>query len=199
MLGSIGAILVQAQDSTAGGGMDLGGFPLIPFVVTLIAGAAGGLAYELMILQGAVERGHKLEEDEVAAPLPHAVAKYVYDLGLLARMIIGALAAVAIQLVFTPETWMALIGTSVVAGSAGISVFQSLQNRLLTSTTQTRLLQAEGQIAAAREEVARVLGDLDGDRDGQLETVLGARDALQRVSGMLSRPVRASAKAPAFK
>jgi len=191
MLSSLCAFLIQAQD-TAGaqaGAIDFGAFPWIQVVVTLLAGAAGGLVYELIILQGAVEHGHALAQGEVNVPLPHAVAANAYDWGVWARLIIGALAAVAVQLVFTPETWITLVATSVVAGSAGISVFQSLQNRLLTSIAETKVTTLRAQIEESKVEVDRQILDVRTRAAGTGVPPEAVLEGLSRLSGLLSRSV----------
>ena len=98
-----------------------------------MAGALGGLVYELLILQGSLERPHSLADDEVTEAFPYAKPKYLYDLGIWARIIIGALAAVAALLVFSPSSALELVAMAVVAGSAGTAVFRSLQDRLTTA------------------------------------------------------------------
>ncbi len=110
------------------------GFSLAFFLTlltTLIAGAIGGIVYELLILQGNIETPHKLTEEEAAEKFPYAVFRYMYDLGIWARIIIGALAALAALLVLSPTTTFGLLATAVVAGSAGTSIFRSLQDRML--------------------------------------------------------------------
>jgi hypothetical protein len=99
-------------------------------LATLIAGAAGGVVYELLTLQGNIEKPHQTEENENKNPLVSAIAKYCFDLGIWARVIIGAFAALSVLFVFSPPTTMALISMAVIAGSAGSAVFGALQDRL---------------------------------------------------------------------
>lgn len=108
----------------------------VVLVANLVAGAVGGVAYELLILQGNLELPHKLAEEEVTEKYPYAIVKNLYDLGIWARVIIGALAAVAALLVLSPSTTFGLLATAVVAGSAGTSVFRSIQDRLLAAMAQ---------------------------------------------------------------
>jgi hypothetical protein len=90
----------------------------VALLVTLVAGAIGGIVYELLILQGNLELPHKPTEEEVVEQYPYAVVKNLYDLGIWARVIIGALAAVAALLVLAPSTTFGLLATAVVAGPA---------------------------------------------------------------------------------
>lgn len=126
---------------------------LVVLLVALVAGALGGLVYELLILQGSLEWPHKLTDEEVTEAFPYAKPKYMYDLGIWARIIIGALAAVAALLVFSPSTSLELIAMAVVAGSAGTAVFRSLQDRL---TSALALKEAAETRAAAADMAGKV-------------------------------------------
>ena len=95
-------------------------FWLVLFV-TLIVGAVGGIVYELLILQGNIEKPHKSTQEETEEKFPYAIYKYMYDLGILARLIIGALAAVVGLWIFNPNTTFSWLAIAVVSGSAGTS------------------------------------------------------------------------------
>jgi len=116
-------------------GMSEGDFWLVLFV-TLIVGAVGGIVYELLILQGNIEKPHKPIPEESEEKFPYAIYKYMYDLGILARMIIGALAAVVGLWIFNPSTTFSWLAIAVVSGSAGTSIFRSMQDRLLAAMAQ---------------------------------------------------------------
>jgi uncharacterized membrane protein YeaQ/YmgE (transglycosylase-associated protein family) len=141
---SLIATTAHAQEPTPTSGFDpalvAAGFAdpafWVAFLATLVAGAVGGVVYELLILQGNLELPHKPTGEEVAEKYPHAIVKNLYDLGIWARVIIGALAAVAALLVLSPSTTFGLLATAVVAGSAGTSVFRSMQDRLSTALAQ---------------------------------------------------------------
>jgi hypothetical protein len=105
-------------------------------LVTLIFGAVGGIVYELLILQGNIEKWHKYTKEESEEKFPYAIYKYMYDLGILARMIIGALAAVVGLWIIKPSTTFSWLAIAVVSGSAGTSVFRSMQDRLLAAIAQ---------------------------------------------------------------
>jgi len=114
----------------------LAGLPLgVGLLITLFAGAIGGVVYELLILQGNIELPHRLTDTE-AVDNPHAVAKFMYDLGIWARVIVGACAALAALLVIEPENSFKLMASALIAGSAGTAIFRSLQDRLLAALAQ---------------------------------------------------------------
>ncbi|WP_293352203.1 MULTISPECIES: hypothetical protein [unclassified Microcoleus] len=108
----------------------------VVLLVTVIAGGVGGIVFELLNLQGNIERPHAPSEDELAAKLAYASVENVIDLGIFARIIIGASAAVPAMVFIKPDSVLLLLAMSLVAGSAGTAVFRSLQERLLIAITQ---------------------------------------------------------------
>ncbi len=108
----------------------------VVLLVTLIAGGVGGIVFELLNLQGNIERPHAPSEDELAAKLAYASVENVIDLGIFARIIIGASAAVPAMVFIKPDSVLLLLAMSLVAGSTGTAVFRSLQDRLLIAITQ---------------------------------------------------------------
>jgi len=117
-------------------GETLANLPLwAALAVTLLGGAIGGVVYELLILHGNVEMPHRLTEAKQMEN-PHAIASYMYDLGIWARVVIGAFAAVASLVVVNPESLVKLLATAIIAGSAGTSIFRSLQDRLMAALAQ---------------------------------------------------------------
>jgi hypothetical protein len=116
-------------------GLSEGDFWLV-LLVTLIVGSAGGIVYELLILQRNIEKPHKPTAAESEEKFPYAIYQHMYDLGILARMIIGALAAVVGLWIFNPNTTFSWLAIAVVSGSAGTSVFRSMQDRLLAAMAQ---------------------------------------------------------------
>jgi hypothetical protein len=132
-------------------------------LVTLAAGAAGGVVYELLMLQGNIEKSHKPTTEETLEKYPYAIAEFMYDLGIWARIIIGALAAVAALFVLSPNTAFGLVATAVIAGSAGTAVFRSLQDRLSAALAkqETAATKEGTQVASEKtEEALHLLTDL---------------------------------------
>lgn len=130
----------------------------IQLLITVVAGALGGAAYELLILQGNIERPHRPTADEFTKALDHAVVAHVYDLGIFARVFVGALAAVATWLVLTPDTAFQLVAIALVAGSAGSSVMLSMQSRLAAILAAQRAaeVQERADLQAAKVNQALV-------------------------------------------
>jgi len=112
-------------------------------LLTITCGGLGGVVFELLNLQGNIERPHKPTDDELAAKLAYASRKHVIDLGIWARVIVGAAAAPPAMLFLRPETAFGLLAMSVVAGSAGTAVFRSLQERLLLAVAQQGKVESE--------------------------------------------------------
>ena len=108
----------------------------VVLLVMLIAGGIGGIIFELLNLQGNIELPHAPTEDDFAAELAYATPPNVIDLGIFARIIIGACAAVPAMVWIAPKTVLTLLAMSLLAGSAGTAVFRSLQDRFLLAITQ---------------------------------------------------------------
>ena len=134
--------------------------------LAFVAGGLGGLAYELITLQGSLELWHRLTPDEVTEAFPYAQPKYMFDLGSGARIIIGGLAAVAVFFVFSPGSAFELIAVAIIAGSAGTAIFRSLQDRVTSALalqevtrTRARAAEIEGKVeeaAAALDAMAQI-------------------------------------------
>jgi len=127
-------------------------------LLTFITGGVGGIVYELLILQGNIELPHKPDPEEITDKFPYAISKFVYDLGIFARIIIGAAAALAALLVLTPATTTTLLATSLVAGSAGTSVFRSIQDRLLAALAQKDAADKGAQLQKQTVIINQALG-----------------------------------------
>ena len=118
--------------------------------LTLIFGGLGGLVYELMVLQGSVEQPHRVKE-----------GGWVYDLGVIGRMLMGAMAAVAALFVISPADAYKLVAVSVIAGASASAIFKSLQARVEAMVAQQAVVQAQettAQIADKAEQMADALG-----------------------------------------
>lgn len=150
----------------------------IALLATLIAGAVGGVVYELLILQGNIELPHKPTKEEVIERYPYAIVEHMYDLGIFARVIIGALAAVAARLILSPSTDFALLATAIVAGAAGISVFSSMKDRILAALAQKDAADIRARAdrqSAKLEEVTEAFVALKGKLIEESKSPRGSR------------------------
>jgi hypothetical protein len=100
--------------------------------LTLVAGfgALGGVVAELLSLQGNIELPHRvknprLKRSRLGDP------RYMVDLGIISRLLLGATAALAVLSVYAPTSPTALVVTGLIAGSAATGVFRVAQARLL--------------------------------------------------------------------
>ena len=131
-------------------------------------GAIGGVIYELITLEGNVEWPHKTLDAELP-PHGFAYAKvpFLFDLGIIARMIIGAMAAIALYWVIPLETGIKSLAISLVAGFAGTAVFRSLQERLLVAVKKA-------QVEAMRQVARRAEGEIGDMRARRAAAPLAA-------------------------
>jgi hypothetical protein len=138
-------------------------------LATIVAGAAGGFVYEMLMLEGNLELPHKPTADEVKrleAKYAHAGKRIrLYDLGIWARVIIGALAGVAALFIASPTGAFRLLATSVIAGSAGTSLFDSLRDRLDMMIAQREVQEQQQVTEQALDKVDEALAALPGQAD----------------------------------
>jgi hypothetical protein len=143
----------------------------------LVFGGLGGLVYELLVLQGQIEIPHKATATEGVQGATIAIWSFSYDLGIFARVIIGAFAAVAILWAFTPPSGLALLSTSLIAGSAGSSIFRSLSDRLLAVISQKDAADTRKKADVMNQKVEAADKNL-GDASAKMKPTIGAGAAM---------------------
>jgi hypothetical protein len=131
-------------------------------LVVAFFGALGGLVYELMNQRGRIELPHRTREADPDEIPGGAIPRRLYDLGILGRMFIGALAAIVVvwPLGVVDEGALAVVSVAILAGAAGIAVFRSLQDRLLAVLTTQELAKTRDQAEQAALLTAEVEADL---------------------------------------
>lgn len=133
-----------------------------------VSGAFGGFIYELLMLRGRIEMPHRVLGLAPGEDLGDGAAHKLIDLGLLARVLIGAGAAVAALWLIEPESAIALIAGSIIAGTAGIAIFRSLQDRLLALLAAQQTAEAKAQAVEAKTQtVETAMKALEIDQDFQ--------------------------------
>lgn len=132
-------------------------------LIVAVFGAIGGVVYELLIFKGRLELPHRTDDLATDEVLDGAVAKYLYDLGILGRIFIGAAAAIVViwLLDLEAEGAGALIGGAIVAGATGIAIFRSLQDRLLAAIATRDLAKTQAQAAAQTVLVDQAAAELE--------------------------------------
>lgn len=104
----------------------------------LIFGGLGGLVFELLRLRGLLPLPYvypagQMPSTDLYSADGYIRPKRVVDLGFLARVFVGAMAALAVLLVVAPPQRMQFIAATILAGSAGASIFDLLRARLTAS------------------------------------------------------------------
>lgn len=149
----------QSEEGTAGASaldrlVEDGGWLLLLLVFAF--GLLGGLVSELMTLRGRIEWPHPTDPDEVADDLPGAVAAYLYDLGVFARLIVGGAAALLVLWTLEPVETVAVVASAILAGAAGGAVFQALKGRLDAALAQKSLVQSRALVGRADAKLEEV-------------------------------------------
>jgi hypothetical protein len=132
-------------------------------LVIALFGAFGGVIYELLLFKGRFELPHKTDDFVSDPSFDGAIAKHLFDLGILGRMLIGAAAAVVVVwlLKFDAQGSLAVIAGSIIAGATGIAVFRSLQDRLLAALATRDLAKTQAQAAAQTQKVEQASAELE--------------------------------------
>jgi hypothetical protein len=169
------ASLLDTTDSRPGG-LDNTGLAVL---LTLLGGFLGGIVYELLSLQGNIEFPHRYASaegtnDEQYKIAGYAIAGNLYDLGLLARVFLGGMAAIAALLIITPSDIFKLLATSVIAGSAGASVFDTLRSRLLATAAVADATAVRAQAAQLDDSLAEAERALTDIQSAMIPTSRGA-------------------------
>jgi hypothetical protein len=96
-------------------------------------GGLGGMVAELISLRGHVELPHRVRRSAATRRVRLADPRYEVDLGIIARLLLGAAAALALLSLYAPTSPTALVANALIAGSAATGVFRMVQGRMLSS------------------------------------------------------------------
>jgi hypothetical protein len=102
-------------------------------------------------------------------------------------MIIGGLAAVAAMLLVNPDKPYTLLATSLVAGSAGIGIFRSIQDRIVSSLAQQQAAEARVASLEANKRIEQALALLETPTGGA-----GGGITLEALSGLSGEELAAT-------
>jgi hypothetical protein len=134
-------------------------------------GALGGVVAELLSLHGNIELPHRIKRGAVSIKRSRfADPRNEVDLGIVARMLLGAAAGLALLSIYAPTGPTALVVNALIAGSAATGVFRLVQGRLLgargqgsavrddeeahTPEPKARKVGAKGQLSVVRSETS---------------------------------------------
>lgn len=164
-------------------------------------GSLGGLVYEMTRLHGNLELPHRYGDDDVPDGeefrlAAYAVGKWSVDLGFLARMFVGGMAALAILLVISPEERLKFIATVVIAGSAGASIFETMRSRLVATLAvadaadlRAKSEQLDVKLKEIDALLLRLKARANGDVPKELEVAVDADGAPLPLSSYMNAPM----------
>jgi hypothetical protein len=166
---------------------------VIALLVAAIFGAIGGFVYEL--LQVRRENAGKVE-----LPWKEKGRNY-YDLGWIASIVVGAVAAMAVLYVLPPVAagdknglfgydLIKLVGLSLISGSAGTSVLGALHSRALDAIREQDL---QKQIVVAEKRMERIAEFTKKDFERAVQVALA--DVLPKLENTI-REARAETPRP---
>jgi hypothetical protein len=123
--------------------------------VVLIAGAFGGISYELLLRKGAIEMPHRVKSKRGVRKYSHAPAETLIALGIVGRAIVGASAAAAAMLVVAPSTGQGAIALGVTAGAAAPAMIRLMRKQLLFAADAMSRLSTPERRATAEPAAPR--------------------------------------------
>jgi hypothetical protein len=123
--------------------------------ICALFGGIGGVVAELLSLRGHIEIPHRVKpRGRMTRPSRLSDPRNEIDLGIFARVMLGAAAALALLAIVSPSAAAALIVNSLIAGSAATAVLRLVQGRLLGKSDATASRPAAQ--AAARNNLSVV-------------------------------------------
>jgi hypothetical protein len=99
--------------------------------ICAVFGGVGGFMAELISLHGHIELPHRVKHRRTIRGSRLANPRYEIDLGVIARLLLGATAALALLSLYAPTSPTALVVNALIAGSAATGVFRLVQGRVL--------------------------------------------------------------------
>jgi hypothetical protein len=126
----------------------------LTIVIMLLAGAFGGVAYELLLRKGAIELPHRVRLDMGGRTYSHAPHECLIALGTLGRGFVGAAAAMTVLLVVAPSNAHAAIALGVTSGAAAPAVIRLMGKQLLFAADALARLRERSRASASETEEA---------------------------------------------
>jgi hypothetical protein len=127
----------------------------LTLVLMLIAGAFGGVAYELLLRKGAIELPHRVTRRSIGRRrYAHAPAETLIALGTLGRALVGSAAAMCVLLVVAPTNAHSAIAFGVTAGAAAPAVIRLMRKQLLFAADAIERLK-DASRSAGRQSAGR--------------------------------------------
>jgi hypothetical protein len=121
-------------------------------VVLLIAGAFGGISYELLLRGGAIELPHRVRPDAVGRKYTHAPAESLIATGFVGRGVVGASAALSVLLVLAPSSAHAALALGVTSGAAAPALIRLMRRQLMFAADLLTRMQREPRDPQPRAE-----------------------------------------------
>jgi len=175
------------------------------FLWAALFGAVGGLAFELLQVRSG---------DTGSIELPWTRGARYFDLGFLASLIVGAIAAIAVSYFFTPEVlvketvnnatvvttkWqiVKVISLSIIVGSAGGAFLDAMRKRVMSQLVGQQLAATQSVAETAIRQFAAAAKTVNTSALGTTGThVIAAADkAIGAASEAIPEPVANSLRA----
>jgi hypothetical protein len=123
----------------------------VTILALVVAGAFGGVAYELLLRGGTIELPHRVRPDAVGRNYTHAPAESLIALGVVGRALVGSAAAVSVLLVVAPTSAHATLALGITSGAAAPALIRLMRRQLLFAADALSRVQRQPQTSAARQ------------------------------------------------
>jgi hypothetical protein len=104
----------------------------LTIVIVALAGAFGGVSYELLLRGGAIELPHRIKPGAGGRSYGSAPVENLVALGILGRAFVGAAAALSVLLFVGPSSGHTAIALGVTSGAAAPAMIRLMRKQLLS-------------------------------------------------------------------
>ena len=124
-------------------------FWLTIFIVAL-AGAFGGVSYELLLRGGAIELPHRVKPGTGGRSYGSAPVENLIALGILGRALVGAGAGLSVLLFVGPSNGHTAIALGVTSGAAAPAMIRLMRKRFISLAEALSTIRGGSRTAQAR-------------------------------------------------
>jgi hypothetical protein len=122
----------------------------LTIVIVALAGAFGGVSYELLLRGGAIELPHRVKPGTGGRSYGSAPVENLIALGILGRAFVGAAAALSALLFVGPNSGHTAIALGVTSGAAAPAMIRLMRKQLLSMAEALSTLRGSARAPQGR-------------------------------------------------
>ncbi len=163
-IATLGAVQLFGASQTAPWSKINGDFLDVQFwlaiVIFALAGAFGGVSYELLLRGGAIELPHRVKQGTGGRSYGSAPVEHLIALGIVGRALVGAAAGLSVLLFVGPSNGHTAIALGVTSGAAAPAMIRLMRKQLLSMaealSTMSRSPQGKAEAVSGPRPVKAV-------------------------------------------